>query len=102
MKKNLLVQACLAGLLILLAWPLAGTSQGPMGGGKGGRMRPGGPGGGGMDPGAFFDKLAGQQGAASMPISEAKFFAQPLAEWAQQNGISGPEVTREQFTAFMA
>jgi hypothetical protein len=94
----------------LLAAALAGSdgfAQGPPGGGGypggGGGRRGGGGGGRGFDPGAWFDMRA--NGRTSVPISE---FANPrdpdasqLQAWAAQQGITGGQINRDQFSQYL-
>jgi hypothetical protein len=101
--KKLLTQATLAGLVVLLVHSGEGTGQlppqGGQGGGRFGGMR-GGMMGGGMlaNPDRLFDMIA--RGRESFAISESRMLGGQLAQWAQENGVTDGQITRERFRAF--
>jgi Ca2+-binding EF-hand superfamily protein len=105
MKKKLMgivALATLAGVVLIL--PSLGVGQQP-GGGKGqkgqkGQKGFGGPGGGmQMDPNKLFDFMA--KGNDYILINDMRQGKDDAMEWAQQNGITSGQLTREQFAAYM-
>jgi Ca2+-binding EF-hand superfamily protein len=113
MKKKLvgvLVLAGLAGMVLIL--PSLGVGQPPPGKGqKGGKGNLGGPGGGprgpgggpggGMnfDPSKIFDFMS--KGNDFILINDMRQGRDDALQWAQNNGITNGQLTREQFTAYM-
>jgi Ca2+-binding EF-hand superfamily protein len=83
--RKFVVPVAFVGLLALL---LAGDALPQFGGG------------GGRDPGALFDRLA--KGKPYLAIADSGFFQERLAAYAQQHGLYGGQVTRDQFSAFLA
>ncbi len=94
MRVKFAVLALFMGCLVLLLGPTSGLTQGPGGGNRGG-----GPGGGGgRDPGRIFDWLS--QNRPSMAIAEMQWGREDIQAWAQKQGITNGQITREQYIAY--
>jgi Ca2+-binding EF-hand superfamily protein len=103
MKKKLVGIASLvtfAGVVLIL--PQLGVGQQP-GGGKGqfggGKGQFGGPGGMKMDPRQLFDMIA--KGNDYININELQMGRKQAQQWAQDNGITNGQLTRDQFSQYL-
>lgn len=86
------ITGLVAGILLLHASTAWSQFRGKGGGG------PGSKGGGFSDPAGMFDRMS--KGKGVILISEQNFFRDPLTKFAEENRISGGQITRDQFTAF--
>jgi Ca2+-binding EF-hand superfamily protein len=101
MKKKLLAMILLGGAGLCLLIPTTMTLGQPGFGGKGGKGGKGG-GGGGFSDATQIDKMFDwmSKGRGFVVISESKGFSDPMQEWANSNGVTGGQMTRDQFQSF--
>src|SRR5262245_32844857 len=99
-----IVLLCLAGSVLLVFGPGTALTQFP-GGGGGSGDRGASRGMGGFDMGMFFGRIAGGRSSiaiADIPASPFDPQARESAQaWAQKNGITNGQLTREQFTQYI-
>src|SRR5438105_9651466 len=96
MRVKFVVLALFMGGLVLLLGPTTGLTQFQ---GRGNRGA-GGGGFGGMqqDPGRIFEWMA--QGQQTLVIANQRFGREEMEAWAQKQGISNGQLTREQFISY--
>src|SRR5262249_7512410 len=99
MRIKFVVLALFMGCLTLLLGPTTGLTQFQGGGDRGGGNG-GGNWGGGMqqDPGRIFDFMA--RGQQSLVIAEQRFGQEEMQAWAQKQGITNGQLTKEQFISY--
>ena len=97
MRVKFVVLALFMGCLVLLLGPTTGLTQFQ---GQGNRGGGGGGGFGGMqqDPGRIFDWMA--QGQQTLVIANQRFGREDMEAWAQKQGITNGQLTREQFISY--
>ncbi|MBI1915949.1 MAG: hypothetical protein HYS12_14625 [Planctomycetes bacterium] len=96
MRVKFVVLALFMGCLVLLLGPTTGLTQFQGGSNRGG----GGFQGGGFqfDPGMIFDRIS--NGRATINISEMPRGQEEMQAWAQKQGITNGQMTRDQFVSY--
>jgi EF hand len=101
--RKVTVVAFLVSVAAIVAFMAPFTLGQPGGGGRFGKNGGGGPGGGGgfnanQDPNVLFEFYA--KGRSYFLITESRSLGGPLTQYAQEKGITGGQITRQQFLDF--